>query len=222
MCGKFTQMMSWGELHDFADFLSQPKTGETETVMPMRDASIIRLNKDGVRETVRMRWGFAKVNATAPSQRPDHIHARSESLDERVTFREAFEHRRGILVVKTFNEGEEVTPKKTRQHTITPRDGKPMAIAVLWEDWEHDKGPKLSTFVMVTVPANKLISSITDRMPAMLQPEDWSKWLGEEPATAAELKAMLKIFEGEWDMAPELRQPPPPKPKAPSPQGSLF
>ena len=220
MCGKFTQMMSWGELHEFADFLAAP-AGETETVMPMRDASIIRLDKNGVRETVRMRWGFARATATAPSQRPDHIHARAESLDERVTFREAFKDRRGILVVKTFNEGEEVTPKKTRQHTITPRDGKPMAIAVLWEDWEHEKGPTLSTFVMVTVPANRLISSITDRMPAMLEPEDWAKWLGEEPASPDELKAMLKVFEGDWDMAPEIRQPPP-KPKAPNPQGSLF
>jgi putative SOS response-associated peptidase YedK len=221
MCGKFTQMMSWGELHEFADFLTAP-AGETETVMPMRDASIIRLGKNGVRETVRMRWGFAKANATAPSKRPDHIHARSESLDDRVTFRDAFKDRRGILVVKTFNEGEEVTPKKTRQHTITPRDGKPMAIAVLWEDWEHEEGPTLSTFVMVTVAANTLISSITDRMPAMLQPEDWAKWLGEEPASPDELKAMLKVFEGDWDMAPEIRQPPPPKPKAPNPQGSLF
>lgn len=215
-------MMSWGALHELSEFLDAPDDGAVETVMPMRDASIIRLDKNGVRETVRMRWGFARAGATSPSQRPDHIHARAESLDERVTFREAFKNRRGILVVKTFNEGEEVTPKKTRQHTITPRDGKPMAIAVLWEDWEHDQGRKLSTFVMVTVAANTLISSITDRMPAVIQPEDWAKWLGEEPATPDDLKAMLKVFDGDWDMAPEIRQPPPPKPKPPSPQGSLF
>ena len=49
---------------------------------------------------------------------------------------------------KTFNEGEEVG-KKTIQHTITPNDGKPMAIAVIFERWEHDDGSELLTFVMV-------------------------------------------------------------------------
>ncbi len=55
---------------------------------------------------------------------------------------------------------------------------------------------------MVTVPANTLISGLpTDRMPAILDPAAWSKWIGEEPATVDELKAMLKTVEGiKWRM----------------------
>jgi len=57
---------------------------------------------------------------------------------------------------------------------------------------------------MVTVAANKLIMPITNRMPAILEDEDWSKWLGEAPMSLAEAKAVLKTMEGvNWRMAKE-------------------
>ena len=63
------------------------------------------------------------------------------------------------------------------------------------------------TFVMVTTPPNKLIATITDRMPAVLAPGDIGVWLGEAPATPGQVKATLKPFEGDWSMAPQ--EPPP-------------
>jgi putative SOS response-associated peptidase YedK len=129
-------------------------------------------------------------------------------------------HRRGLLVVRTFNEGKEVTPTKTEQYVVTPRDGKPIAIAVIWERWGEHHAGSLESFAMVTTAANALIGTITDRMPAVIAPEHWSKWLGEEPASIDELKAILQPFEGDWDMEPATRARPP-TPKSPH-QQSLF
>ena len=58
---------------------------------------------------------------------------------------------------------------------------------------------------MVTVPANKLIAGLpTDRMPAFLEWGDFPKWIGKQPASVDELKAMLKTVEGvRWRMTPE-------------------
>src|SRR6185295_5685146 len=114
-----------------------------------------------------------------------------------------FFHRRALVVVKTFNEGKEITPSKTEQHVILPDDGKPLAIAIIWERWGEKHGGALESFAMVTVPANALIGRITDRMPAVIAPEHWAKWLGEEPASVDELKGMLTPFEGDWTMRPE-------------------
>jgi len=210
MCGKFTQMERWRELVDYADFVLSG--GESETVTPMRFADVIRLDENGQRESVRMRWGFAGLNSSDPTQRPDHIHARAETIDSKPTFRDALRDRRGLLVVKTFNEGEEATPRKTIQHVVTPPA--PLAIAVLWERWTNRRAGELLTFVMVTTPANALIGTVTDRMPAVLAPEDWPAWLGETPANVEELKAMLHPVEGAWEMKPEKKQPPPKKPDA--------
>ncbi len=218
MCGKFTQMMSWRELVHLADLIGVGNV-ETETVTPMRPATVLTLDEAGQRKAVKMRWGMVARSAKDPFSGTKHIHARAETIDTLPTFREAFQRRRGLVVVSTFNEGKEITPRKTEQHVITPRDGKPLAIAVVWERWtKHNEG-ELLTFAMVTVPANALIGTITDRMPAIVAPEDWPIWLGEEPASLDDVKAVLKTVEGDWDMRPQTKTPPPPKPNA---QSELF
>jgi putative SOS response-associated peptidase YedK len=198
MCGKFTQMMSWGAYVALADLIGN-SVGVSETVTPMRFATVIRLTAEGKREAARMRWGLVPPGTKDPN-RANFIHARAETIEERPTYRDAFLNRRGLLVVKTFNEGKEITPTKTEQHVITPNDGHPIAIAVIWERWGEPHGGMLETFAMVTVPPNALIATITDRMPAIVQPEAWSRWLGEEEVSIQELKAMLTPFEGDWTM----------------------
>ena len=205
MCGKFTQMLSWGDLVALSDLIGASE-GPAETVTPMRFATVIRLGLEGKLETARMRWGLARPSAKDPNRSP-FIHARAESLDARPAFRGAFFNRRGLLAVRTFNEGKEITPNKTEQHTVTPNDGKPLAIAVVWERWGERHGAGLKTFAMVTVPANALIGTISDRMPAVIEPEDWGKWLGEEHASVAELKSLLVPCEGNWTMRAEKIRP---------------
>lgn len=172
---------------------------------------------------VSMRWGFAGKDDAAPT-RPKHMHARCETIERLPTFKSAFARARGILMVHTFHEGEELPNGKTKQWVITPNDRQPIAIAVVCEEWRN--GPEvLQTFVQVTTPANVLISRITDRMPAILPRDVWPTWLGETDATLEEVKALLQTFEddGAWTMAEQgssTRPARPPKP--PSAQQDLF
>ena len=205
MCGKFTQMMAWGTLVHLADLIGATG-GPAETVTPMRFANVIRLN-GGKRESARMRWGFIPQWANDPVKGTKFIHARAESLDVRPAFREAFANRRGLLVVRTFNEGKEIARTKTEQHVVTPKDGKPIGIAVIWQSWSEARAGGIDTFAMVTTPANALIGTITDRMPAIVPPANWDKWLGETSASSEELKAMLTPYEGDWIMQPEKAKP---------------
>jgi putative SOS response-associated peptidase YedK len=220
MCGKFTQMATWAEVASWkigetpSEALERMEREARErgaedsremTATPMRMAAILRLNDQGAREMVMMRWGFTKAGSTAP--RPDYMHARSETIDQRPTFRESFAQRRGICFVKTFNEGEEVG-KKTVQWTVRPRDGKPIAIAVIYEEWVNGE-ERLFTFVQVTTPPNPLIAKITDRMPAILAEDDHAIWLGEDRAPLEEVKAFLRPYDdaGNWDFAPAPKKP---------------
>lgn len=218
MCGKFTQMMSWGELVSLGELIGAPPSA-TETVTPMRFATVIRLNAEGRREAARMRWGFVPADASDPSAGTRFIHARAESIEQRPTFREAFFRRRGLVVVNTFNEGKEITPSKTEQYVVTLNGRAATAIAVIWERWSVPNTPPLETFAMVTVAANTVIGTITDRMPALVADEDWAKWLGEVPASVDELKAMLRPSSLDMTMARASKPAPPPKPNR---QPDLF
>jgi putative SOS response-associated peptidase YedK len=192
------------------DLLGSTDGDREETVTPMRFVSVITLDGERQRKSMRMRWGLIPPGAKDPMAGRPHIHARAETLDSKPTFRGAFRHHRGLIAVSTFNEGKEITPTKTEQYVLTPKDGKPVAIAVIWERWSEVHEAPLLSFAMVTVPPNDLIGTITDRMPALIEDGDWARWLGEEPATLEELKAMLRPSSRDLDMRKAGK---PPKPR---------
>jgi putative SOS response-associated peptidase YedK len=187
----------------------------------MKKANVLHLDAEGNRTMTRMLWSFPKPPRPDGKYVQPHIHARGETIDEKELFQEPFARRRGTLIVHTFNEGHEVSPSKTIQHTITPDDGKPIGIAVIWSREAQDDGD-LYRFVMVTVAANKLISTITKRMPAIIQPGNWGEWLGEERASPEELKALLRPYEGKWTMRLEAKKAKPPKVPPANSSPTLF
>jgi putative SOS response-associated peptidase YedK len=211
MCGKFTQMISWGVLVNLSELLGSASEDQVETVTPMRFANVIALDGARRRKSVRMRWGLVPPGAKDPMAGRPHIHARAETIDSKPTFREAFLARRGLIVASTFNEGKEITPTRTEQYVLTPKDRNPVAIAVIWERWSETHEAPLLSFAMVTVPPNELIGTITDRMPALIADGDWASWLGEEPASAEELKAMLRPSDRDLDLRKAGKSPSKPK-----------
>jgi putative SOS response-associated peptidase YedK len=166
-----------------------------------------------------MRWGLPAANNFLT---PKHIHVRSETIDTAQAFAPLFHAgRRGIVVMKTFNEGLDLPNGRTEQWTIDPSDGIPRGFAFLWQGYEMEGAREpLLCCVMVTVPASKLIAPITDRMPAILDDADWATWLGETDASPADVKAVLRTVEGvNWKMdreAPPAKPPPQPDSEQPT------
>src|SRR6476646_1481916 len=220
MCGKFTQMMSWGAYVSLVDVLgstgAQYGDDRAEVVSPMRDAFVVRLDAAGVRETARLRWGLVPWWAKDPGIGTRFIHARAEGIDTTKAYCDAFRDRRGLIIVSEFFESRHVTPTKREPHRIWPDDAKPLALACIWERWKQPHDAPLETFAVVTVAANAVIAPVHDRMPALSAESDWPKWLGEVPVTAEELKALLRPCEDPMHIAPvHRRAPPSPKPVQP-------
>ena len=212
-------MLSWSELVELSDLQDTQGPDGVETVTPMRVASVIALDDHGQRRSVRMRWGLIPPGSKDLRRSKPIIHARTETIDVKPAFRAAFAARRAILPVTTFNEGREITPTKTEQYVLTPRDDAPIGIAVVWDRWVEPHGGALLSFAMVTVPPNALIATITDRMPALIAPADWPLWLGEVPATPAQLKALLKPSARDLDLRKAEK---PPSRKKDDGQPTLF
>jgi putative SOS response-associated peptidase YedK len=225
MCGKFTAMVSWAQIVAYSEaFLSGGGDGQGDSEGGGND-EIVTYRVGGLlpvivwnaeareRRVVNMRWGFPDPRDW---RRPRPIHGRSETIETKEPFRTPFHAgQRGIVVFRTFNEGEEVLKPsgktETRQWTIDPQDGRPRGFAFVWRRFEIPDLPvPMLACVMVTVPANELIrrtikSQEDDpRMPAILEDDAWSAWLGEDNVTPAAAKAVLKTMEGvNWQAAPE-------------------
>ena len=217
MCGKFTAMASWSEVVDFAEAFSATAGdgGDNDRQVGFRvmsDLAVIVFDREaGKRRVIPMRWGYPRRGNW---RAPDPIHARSETIDSKPTFAAAFQKgQRGIVLVKTFNEGKQISPKVTEQYTIMLGDEPAGAIAFLFDQFAiADLTQPLRACVMVTVPANALIRTLTtehaesDRMPAFLAKDDWATWLGENGSSPDEAKACLKTVEGiNWKMSKEER-----------------
>lgn len=233
MCGKFTAMSSWSEVVAFSQPLTGrgesdegPGAGSNDEIVTYRVGGLLPVivwdAEAGARRVVKMRWGFPDPRDW---RRPRPIHGRAETIDAKEPFRRAFHGgQRGIVVFRTFNEGEEVLKPsgktEVRQWTIDPRDGQPRGFAFVWNRFEISDLPvPMLACVMVTVAANDLIRRTVKsreddpRMPAILADEAWPTWLGENDASPGAAKSVLKTMEGvNWQSALEPKKPRPRKP----------
>jgi putative SOS response-associated peptidase YedK len=99
------------------------------------------------------------------------------------TFRDAYRRRRCILPVDGFYEWKPIKGQKAKQpYAIAMKDGKPFGIGGLWENWKDPlSGEWIRTFAVITTDANELVAEIHDRMPLIVAPGDYARWLSDEP-----------------------------------------
>jgi putative SOS response-associated peptidase YedK len=71
------------------------------------------------------------------------------------------------------------------------KDGEPVALGGMWEEWRSPEGETLRTFATLTTDANPPLSLIQERMPVIIERADWKVWLGEEDD---DLTALLRAL----------------------------
>jgi putative SOS response-associated peptidase YedK len=111
------------------------------------------------------------------------INAKCETVRNLPTFRDAYRLRRYIVPVDGFFEWKAIKGQKGKQpYAIATKDGKPFGIGGIWENWKDPAtGEWIRTFAVITTDANALVAEIHDRMPLILAPEGYGRWLGDEP-----------------------------------------
>lgn len=150
-------------------------------IAPTTFQPVIRLNRDtSEREVVMMRWGlvpyFAK--SLADWKGFSTINAKAETVQEKALWRGPFERRRCLVPADGFYEWQKLNPKEKKPFVYTLRKGEPFAFAGLWDAWKDPKTSEwLQTFAIITTEANELTGQVHDRMPVILHPRDYDRWL---------------------------------------------
>ncbi len=69
------------------------------------------------------------------------------------------------------------------------KDGVPFAFAGLTERWLSPEGEVLDTCTIITTQANALLAPMHDRMPVIVAPADYDRWLDVAVADVADILA---------------------------------
>jgi len=138
-----------------------------------------------------MHWGLIPHWAKDPSIGNRMINARCETLAEKPAFRHAFKRRRCLIPANGFYEWKKLDPDEKIRFgypsngaikqpvNIKTADKQPFAFAGLWEHWENSKGTgsEIDSCTIITTNANDLLKPIHDRMPVIVKPDNYDRWL---------------------------------------------
>jgi putative SOS response-associated peptidase YedK len=163
--------------------------------------------KAGERSLDLLRWGLVPYWAKDLNVGFANINAKAEGIETRPAFRDAFQRRRCLVPVDSFYEWKKTGTGK-QPYAIALADRSLMALAGLWENWHSPAGEWVRSFAIITTVPNELCAELHNRMPVVLKPETWPVWLGEEPADASAVKALLAPFPSDemtsWAVSPRV------------------
>jgi putative SOS response-associated peptidase YedK len=187
MCGRFARRSTQEVLADWfgVPLEEMPWFAPTYNAAPQSTQPIVRLHRDsGAREFILARWGLVPFWTRDPKFGYTTINARAEEVASKPAFREAFKQRRCLVPADAFYEWQRIDPKNKRPYAIALHSREPYAFAGLWETWKPKEGDLLRSFTIITTDPNTLMEPLHDRMPVILEPRDYSRWL--EPGDPAQ------------------------------------
>lgn len=198
MCGRFTLTASPDQLTALFELPQEPVVVPRYNIAPTQPVAIVRINPQAAaREWALTYWGLVPSWSKDPSMGARMINARSETVTEKPAFRAAFKRRRCLVPASGFYEWKKEGKGKQPYYITTP-DGSPFAIAGLWEYWEGADGSALESCTLLTTSANALMQPLHDRMPVIVQPDDYAQWLGsgrdETPQALDQLQHLLRPY----------------------------
>jgi putative SOS response-associated peptidase YedK len=142
------------------------------------------------------RWGLLPAWATDPAMSNRLFNARAETVAEKPSFRAAFAKRPCLIPVDGFFEWDQRNRTVRQPHYFLRRDGEPLVLAGLYETWTHpDTGAHVATCTVITTTPNGNMDDLHDRMPVILESDEYDLWL-DGTADPAQRLALL-------DPAPE-------------------
>ena len=194
MCGRFTLTVDPGELKDtFSDYIFPPKFVPRFNIAPSQP--VLAIPNDEMNTADFFIWGLIPMWAKDPAIGNRLINARGDTVAEKPSFRGPFKYKRCLILADGFYEWKAHPVKKTKTpYYIHMTDRKPFAFAGLWDSWEGPDGSSVKTCTIITTEPNELMATLHNRMPVILHPRDYAKWLDVSPQTPENLLPLIKPF----------------------------
>jgi putative SOS response-associated peptidase YedK len=165
---------------------------------PMQKLPIV-VNRHGDVQTLEAQWWI--IPHWSKTGKPDTqfpaFNARADRIETSKLFSSYFKARRCLVPVDGFYEWKKGEGKEKIPMCIRMKDEKPFMLAGVYSVWKDKDGVELPSFAIITTDANEMMSSIHDRMPVIIAPENFERWLDPDNHDLASLKQLLVPYPSE-------------------------
>jgi putative SOS response-associated peptidase YedK len=201
MCGRFTLRAPADAIAEEFGLVELPDLAPRFNIAPTQPVAVVREIPSAIlkgqeisppprRELVFLHWGLVPSWADDPAIGNRLINARVEGVAEKPSFRAAFRRRRCLVVADGFYEWQKIGRAK-QPFFFRLRGDHPFGFAGLWEYWEGPGHSALESCTILTTEANDLVRAVHDRMPVIVPPDQYARWLDPAIAHAEQVASIL-------------------------------
>jgi putative SOS response-associated peptidase YedK len=196
MCGRYRLSRKKQIIEEYFDCVSGEEDWSPRyNIAPTQPIPVIRQNpKNNVRELSLMRWGLIPHWAKEPSIAASTINAKSETAATKPAFHDPLKFRRCLIPADGFYEWKR-TARGKQPYCFEVGGGELFAFAGLWDGWKDSTGQWIKTCSILTTTPNAVTATVHDRMPVILHPDCYDRWLDPGMQNVATISEFLKPYE---------------------------
>lgn len=209
MCGRFALNENPKKFAEYFHLSGEVELSSSWNIAPSLRIHTITDDQEGQRHLNRMKWGLIPSWAKEAAIGNKLSNARGETVAEKPSFRSAFKYHRCIIPASGFYEWKTDKGVKFPWY-ISLKSGDPMAFAGLWETWQPENGEAVESCCIITTDANALMQPIHDRMPVILDQDQWETWLSPQIKQPDKLIPLIRPHDSNsmqaWPVSRELNR----------------
>jgi putative SOS response-associated peptidase YedK len=197
MCGRFTLKTSPARIKEMFRLQRLGEFDPRYNIAPSQPVLAVRaIPESEERQGVFLKWGLIPSWATEPGPSDGLINARADTVATKPLFRSAFKKRRCLVLADGFYEWR-AAPGGKIPYYFQMKDESPFAFAGLWERWEKGEEP-IESCTLITTDANGVVKPVHNRMPVILDPQNFDCWLDPDEKRAEVLQPFLVPLPDDW------------------------
>ena len=195
MCGRYRLSRRKQLVEEYFDASGDEDWSPRYNIAPTQPIPVVRQHpKESRRVLSPMRWGLIPSWAKDTSGSASMINARSETAAEKAAFCDPMKFRRCLVPADGFYEWKK-TARGKQPFCFEVNDSELFAFAGLWDRWKDPSGKWIRSCAILTTTPNAVTSPVHDRMPVILNRDDYEMWLDPGLKDVAVVLQFLRPFD---------------------------
>lgn len=195
MCGRYRLSRRKQLVEEYFDAYGEDDWSPRYNIAPTQPVPVVRQHpKEPKRVFSLMRWGLIPSWTKDISGSARMINARSETAATKPAFSNPLKFRRCLIPADAFYEWRRIGTTK-QAFCFEVNDGELFAFAGLWDGRRDPSWQWIKSCSILTTTPNALTAQVHDRMPVILNRDDYDSWLDPGMTSVAALSDLLKPFD---------------------------